>query len=265
VSAERDWLTVLACLWELSVERVRNVDALLGWLGGTNASITGYEHDGYEASIWVLHAMYASPSLVGLGTHDDVHRAELAVGAPPLEFNGVSLEVGEMVGTPIEFYGSPGVGWSRLSWRDFLGSAMPPASVVGPPCNGWFDRATTFHAMVCPPGEGTLDHQSLFALISALGVESGDGLDTPCISCFALMATDHFEGPEAWSSPLIEIPSLLKAFGGPYLWTPSNIWSADHSWLVTTDHDLWATKVSGSKALIGLLAEVESLECLPVG
>lgn len=245
------------------MERVLDIDAVLDWLGGPQASITGYEHHGFESSTWVLHAMYANSALAGLGTHDDVHRLELAAGAPAVEFNGVSVEVGEVVGTPIEFYGNPGVGWSRLRWRDYLGSAMPSTSDAGPPCPGWFERGT-FPAMICPPGEGTLDYESLIGLISALGVESGGGLDSQCIACFALMATKDLDGPEVWAGPLNEVPRLLEAFGGPYSWTPSNIWAADHTWLVTTDHDLWATKVSGSPALIGLLEEVESLECLAV-
>lgn len=246
------------------MKRVRNGYALLEWLGGSGASITGYESEEFDASIWVLHAMYANPDVGRLGTHDDVHRAGLAAGAPPCEFNGVSLEVGEVVGTPIEFYGNPGVGWSRLPWRNFLGSSMPVTSAVGPPCKGWFGRATSFPAWVCPPGEGTLDQESLVALISALGVESSGGLDAGCIACFALMATQDLMGPEAWKGRLRDVPSLLEVYGGPYSWTPSNIWPVDHSWLVTTDHDLWATKVSGSKALIELLLAVDSLECLPV-
>jgi hypothetical protein len=42
--------------------------------------------------------------------------------------------------------------------------------------------------------------------------------------------------------------------------SPNNFWPDDRSWLTLTDEDLWATKVSGSRNLIGRLLEVENLE-----
>ena len=44
--------------------------------------------------------------------------------------------------------------------------------------------------------------------------------------------------------------------------TPSNLWPDDRSWLVYTDADLMATKVSGSAALIAELVNDVHLETL---
>ena len=46
--------------------------------------------------------------------------------------------------------------------------------------------------------------------------------------------------------------------------TPSNIWPADRSWFVYTDYDLWATRISGSQALIDALiedSEIDAARC----
>ena len=43
---------------------------------------------------------------------------------------------------------------------------------------------------------------------------------------------------------------------------PNNIWPADRSWMVFTDYDLWATKVSGSHALIADLLNEPELEAI---
>jgi hypothetical protein len=44
--------------------------------------------------------------------------------------------------------------------------------------------------------------------------------------------------------------------------TPTNWWSADASWMVYTDWDLWATKVSGPPALIASIESDARLECI---
>lgn len=43
--------------------------------------------------------------------------------------------------------------------------------------------------------------------------------------------------------------------------TPSNWWPLDESWMVYTDWDLWATKVSGPSELITSIESDQDLEC----
>jgi len=55
--------------------------------------ITGFDAGGWAASTWVLHAMYENPDLVGLGTHDDLHRRRLDSGdVAPLIIGDVNLD-----------------------------------------------------------------------------------------------------------------------------------------------------------------------------
>ncbi|MFK8848411.1 hypothetical protein [Streptomyces sp. Ac-502] len=44
--------------------------------------------------------------------------------------------------------------------------------------------------------------------------------------------------------------------------SPSNLWAADRSWLLCTDYDLWAIKVSGPRALIDALLHDSELEAI---
>ncbi|MEU6896000.1 hypothetical protein ABZ934_30445 [Streptomyces sp. NPDC046557] len=49
-------------------------------------------------------------------------------------------------------------------------------------------------------------------------------------------------------------------------WTPSNLWARDRSWVLCTDHDLWATKVAGPAPLVEALlndSEIEAAVRLP--
>jgi hypothetical protein len=41
---------------------------------------------------------------------------------------------------------------------------------------------------------------------------------------------------------------------------PNNIWPEDRRWFVYTDHDLWATKISGRPSLIDTLQRDSALE-----
>ena len=44
--------------------------------------------------------------------------------------------------------------------------------------------------------------------------------------------------------------------------SPSNLWPADRSWLLYTDHDLTATQVSGSRELIAAIEAHQDIETL---
>lgn len=44
--------------------------------------------------------------------------------------------------------------------------------------------------------------------------------------------------------------------------TPSNLWAEDRSWVVYTDYDLWATKVSGPEHLVEALLRDPEIEAV---
>jgi hypothetical protein len=69
------------------------------------------------------------------------------------------------------------------------------------------------------------------------------------------------DGPRMFTGHLDEVQPLVDDFG----YTPNNIWPADRSWLVYTDHDLSATRVSGSAELITALTTADGLDAVLCG
>jgi hypothetical protein len=65
-----------------------------------------------------------------------------------------------------------------------------------------------------------------------------------------------FEGPLSEVSVLYDDPSLE--------FSPSNIWPEGHQWLVTTDYDLWGTRVCGEAELIEALVGDPRLETVRI-
>ncbi|MCD2191717.1 hypothetical protein [Actinomycetospora soli] len=47
--------------------------------------------------------------------------------------------------------------------------------------------------------------------------------------------------------------------------TPDNVWPLDRSWLLTTDYDLWATRLAGPAALIAAIEADPELETTRFG
>jgi len=249
------------------MQRVMDPSGAMEWLAGRPAqeALTGYEMPGWPASAWVLHAMYENPDLRGLGTHDDVHRRRVEFGAvAPLIIGDVNMdEIATVSGTPLGFVVSPGQPWLRLRWEDYL-SRFPDVAAARafPPSDSWFP-AGSWPLAVEPPPEGSLDEESLAALADVLGARSPDGARTPVLAFFgSLPAGGDFDAIHLWAGPLGEVMSLLEDHGGPYRFSPTNIWPVDRTWFVWTDYDLPATRVSGDPALIAALVSNPHLECI---
>lgn len=68
----------------------------LSWLESRAADpeeVTGYDAVGWEASAWVLHAMYEHPGLQTGVTHDDLRRSRLSRGVDrPTVIGGINLD-----------------------------------------------------------------------------------------------------------------------------------------------------------------------------
>ena len=84
------------------------------------------------------------------------------------------------------------------------------------------------------------------------------GGETPCIASYAACAIGEFDHDVLFRGKLQELPLLLDIdhLSG----SPSNVWPVDRSWLVYTDWDLWATKVSGDASLVDRLESDPELE-----
>jgi hypothetical protein len=107
------------------------------------------------------------------------------------------------------------------------------------------------------PSEGSLDRGSWTALLEHLIAFSPDGATT---SCGAFFTAPSWPGQHAaYVGDLGDALALLDidvdSIGGP-----QNLWDLAETWIVYTDYDLWATRVSGPTNLIAKLIHDERLE-----
>jgi hypothetical protein len=238
----------------------------LAWLADrpVEESATGYDAQGWPASIWILHAMYENRSLRDLGSHDDLHR-RLAQGLlPPMIIGDVNLDaVTTVSGTPLGFVVRPGRRWRRLRWADYLsrsGRALP-AYEPFPLSSAWLHRGS-WPISIDPPPEGSLDEGSLTAVLEVLADHSESGVDAPCRAFYASLPAGDFDHPTLYTGPLRAVPDLIAT--GQQRCTPTNLWPADRSWFVWTDWDLIATKISGPTITLDALRahpDLETLDC----
>lgn len=223
----------------------------------------GYDRPGGPESIWVLHSMWELPTDEPVPTHDEVHRRELEAGTrAPAILHGTNLEVGTVTGGSVGYEPAPGAGWVRLRWAELARriALRLGADKKVPPGFRWFP-IESWPANILPPAEGSLDEVSLRALLRVLAEHSARREDTVCRAFYASLLTSDFDRPTVFGGPLRAVPTLVQ---GPnaQLASPSNLWPQDRSWLVYTNWDLWATKVSGSRQLIADLVACPDLETL---
>lgn len=248
--------------------RVAEPDADLQWLSvcPEDEAWTGYSPELWEAEAWVLHAIYELAVPPFDGTHDEMGRRAIAGGLlEPTIVGDVNLdEETTDTGIPLGYVRRPGPEWRRLTWQEYLDrtNAPPPAPNIAP-CFRWFADAS-FPASVQPPPEGSLDAESLAALLEVLAAHTHGGDDAPCVVLYAVLAgtNPRADVPELWSGPLAEVPTLIRDHGGPYYFSPSNLWPADKSWFLYTDYDPQSTRISGTAALINALRTADALETI---
>jgi hypothetical protein len=227
-------------------------------------AVTGYDAEGWESSTWLLHAMFENPSLPTEVTHHELRQSHIAQGLiEPLIIGEVNLdEKSTVTGTTLGFVVHPGSPWQRLWWSDYVdrtGLALSAAQPV-PPGHRWFPSGS-WPISINPPPEGSLDDVSLVALLRVLAEHSVQGGDSPCFAFYASLASGDFDHPTLLSGPLEAIRELVDG-ESPYRSTPSNFWPHDRAWFVWTDWDLWATKISGSLALVDAIRAEPDLETI---
>ncbi|CAL9381822.1 hypothetical protein [Streptomyces sp. enrichment culture] len=218
----------LSALWP--VARVSEADWLAELTG--DDGLTGFEAPGRPDAAWVLGGMYErSGAAAGDAVNDGQSRHE-----------------------------HPGPGWERLRWAELaarIGDPVVPPGLY--PCCRCFPSAKG--AGIRPgsvewPAEGSLDRPTWDQLIRFLTAHSPQGAGTDCVAYYNPLVTGDFEKGQVRSGRLGDARAL---FDNPdVLYTPSNLWSADRSWVVCTDYDLWGTKVCGPRPLVeALLADAE--------
>jgi hypothetical protein len=219
----------------------------------------GFNAVGWEADTWILNAMYEHGQQTDI-THQEVRQHQLEHGlVDPVMVGSVNLDERTVsTGIGLGLTKSPGPGWRRLRWSELADRVPSPMESSGvPPCCRWFSYSS-WPANIRPPGEGSLDLESLQALIGILIAESTDGSATRCRCYFSPLAGGGLVNQRVFVGALGEIVSLSVEES----YSPSNLWPEDGSWFVYTDADLSGTKVSGSADLISMLDACSELETL---
>jgi hypothetical protein len=266
----------------------------ISWLAGEDLSAdhgipggTGFDLvSGWEASLWVLNAVYENPEMPVDMTHHDVHQRAMEMGLrQPTMVGEVNLdELTITTGQSLGFAQRPGGSWRRLRWaevgrRPGFGfwavsgrwpdlqytpqqhwedpAVIPPASGprIGP------TEQSSWPIALLPPTEGSLDEESLHALIAVLNDHTAPTMLAHCDFYFGCPPLR--DGPRMFTGHLKDLRSLVDDLG----YTPNNMWAADRSWLVYTDYDLCSTRVSGSAKLIAALSAADTLDsvrCAPL-
>lgn len=192
-------------------------DALgaLEWLEEQTAEggFTGYDPDGWEAKVWIVHAMYETEEIPSGITHDDVHRIELAAGArDPAMIGDINLEEvlseAKVVGSVLGPSAWPGPGWRRLLWSE-LGARLniDPYDLDVPPCVRSFPFSS-WPANISPPAEGSLDCEQFARLLDHLADVSDDGYRSICTSYCSPLASSDFDNLTVFRCELRELPVL---------------------------------------------------------
>ncbi|MFJ5548099.1 hypothetical protein [Streptomyces sp. NPDC093225] len=87
-----------------------------------------------------------------------------------------------------------------------------------------------------------MDRPDWNRLIDVLTAHGPQGADASCVAYYnpLLYGGEDFEVPHVRTGTLADAKVL---FDHPDEdgWSPSNFWPRDRSWVLCTDHDLWAT------------------------
>jgi hypothetical protein len=194
-------------------------------------------------------------------TWGDVRRQRLAAGLDaPQVIGSLNLdECSTVIGGSLGMSDSHGGGRSRVRWRELATRlSIDLGTNEVPPCFRWFPYHS-WPARIDPPDTGSLDRESLDALIDGLVTNTAS---SSCLAYYSPLANGA-KFDETWirEVAITDISTLVDDSEGR-VGTPSNWWALDSTWMVYTDWDLWATKVSGPPALIASIERDPRLECI---
>lgn len=262
----QSWLGRCATISCMSSSRMRRLGASaadIAWLAARadRDLHSGFDAGGWASSVWILHAMYELPISGVVPSFDELRQRRLEQGLEePLIVGSVNLDQETVAtGVPLGLTGRPGQKWRRLRWDQLagrLGVSLPGNQY--PPCHRWFPYRS-WPANLRPPCEGSLDEETLARLLDVLAAYSPDGPQTRCLAYYSPLACGDFDAVTMFEGPLADIPTVMDPAQGRH-GSPSNIWPQDRSWLVYTDWDLWATRLSGSSVLVDAAIADRELE-----
>lgn len=264
----------------------------IAWLAGEDLPAdrgipggTGFDPvTGWDASLWVLNAVYENPEMPADMTHHELHQRAIELGLrQPTMVGEVNLdELAVTTGQSLGFAELPGRSWRRLRWAEVgkragfgfwaVSGRWPDLHYI--PQEQWDDPAvippasgprigpteqSSWPVALLPPTEGSLDEESLQALIRVLSHHTPAAALAHCDFYFGCPPLR--DGPRMFTGHLHEVRSLIDENG----FTPNNLWPADRSWLVYTDYDLCATRVSGSAKLMAALTAADGIDSVLCG
>lgn len=136
------------------------------WLGGRTAggAMGGFDHEGWESSIWILHSMYELLRLDVGYTHEDPPQAGIASGLEqPHIIGDLELsEVSAVTGGHLGLSGPPADDWRRPRSAELARrQSVECGGCEFPPRFQWFPYRN-WPASIDPPPEGSLDEESLW-------------------------------------------------------------------------------------------------------
>jgi hypothetical protein len=268
----------------------------IGWLSGNTwppeGGGTGFDPTGaWPAAAWVLNATYERDDMPADLTHHQLHQQAIAAGLKqPAIVNGMNLdELTVTTGEGLGFAEKPPPPWRRLTWSalgrregfSLLAVDRRP-EIPSRTQDDWDDPAVlpagswpllvpaeqlSWPVSILPPAEGSLDAVSLQALIEVLAEHTAPAVLADCSFYYGVVGfIVAFMGEATiYAGDLRDLPSLVRAQRDMQL-TPNNIWPPDRCWLVYTDYDLHATRVSGSPELIDAVCghrDLDTFRCEP--
>ncbi len=217
---------------------------------------------------WVLNAMYEHERGPADASLDGVRRAGTADGSVLPQVVGIIDLDGETIftGGRLGRAEHPGPGWRRLRWADLARRSGDPIVPEGTlPCYRGFPSVESDRSRpvtIEPPTEGSLDRETWNRLVALLRVHSPAGPDTRCLAYYCPLTTHVYD----FDNPRVQVGRLGDAeelYDHPDIdFSPANLWAEDHSWVICTDYDLWATKVAGPAALIDALLNDSEIEAI---
>lgn len=239
----------------------------LEWLlarTGDESYFTGSDASGWEDNIWILNAFYELPLEGPLPTHDELRKFRIASGEEESRIiNGVNLDtLTTTTGGGIGYEPRPPVDWQRRTWSEMrIRFPVNLPKDEPPPCYRWFP-VRSFPANIHLPSEGSMSEEDFIELTGILGNHSPSPVCSIYVADVFDLSFDPRKAP-VYDVRLRDLPAVIKEAAARHqVFTPANIWPPDRSWLVYTDYDLWATKVSGSLELIKELRTNALLETL---
>jgi hypothetical protein len=139
----------------------------------------------------------------------------------------------------------------RLGGAAALRTDVPPSSL--------WSLYRSWPVNIVPPSDGSLDREQFVALLGRLASVCSEGNRTRCLSYYSPFTTNSHDMHTVYRCELGDLLHLYDDQDG----SPGNFWPEDRTWLVYTDQDLWASKVSGSRELIEQVktdGELETIE-----